>query len=173
MAKKCNYCNYELNKDWKYCPNCGKEIKSLKDYLNIGMEDVFQKIIKDFGSLFGNIINSQIPKLEIKVEKIPPNKEYISEQREEEPENNAIRDVSRIIDPKMIIRNKNETTIIELMMPEIESLDDVDIKEFRESVEVRAYFEDSMYFKIISIPQDKVMEDIVLENGILKLIFEG
>lgn len=173
MVKKCNYCKYELNKEWKYCPNCGKEIKSLKDYLNIGMEDVFNKIINDFGTLFGNIINSQMPKLEIKVEKIPQNKEYVPEKREENNENNTLREVSRIIDPKMIIRNKNETTIIELIMPEVESLDDIDIKEFKESIEVKAYFEDSMYFKIISIPEDKVMEDIVLENGILKLVFEG
>lgn len=87
--------------------------------------------------------------------------------------------VSRIIPPKQKVTEEPKAKItqlpgkvlVELDLPGVKSLNDVEIKELEESAEIKAIAKDKVYFKIITLPPELALINKELKDGKLTLEF--
>ena len=72
-------------------------------------------------------------------------------------------------EPKSHINKLPGKQFIEIELPGVKSIDDIDIIEGEESVEIRAYKGDTMFFKIMQIEQGQRVQNRQFKNGMLHL----
>lgn len=59
--------------------------------------------------------------------------------------------------------------VIELELPEVKSVSDITVNEFEESIEIRAYAKDTIYFKILAVPETYKLNRKNFKDGNLTL----
>jgi HSP20 family molecular chaperone IbpA len=183
---KCNECGLDLSEKWVFCPKCGSEVKagSEKDYLfdelNKEAERICQKIDKDdlldIKPLFEKsnrasgfsikITNTRGEKPKIDVKSFGDTHAL---QKPKKPNSRKI--PKKVVDPKTKINRLPTGLVIEIELPGVESAEDIEIHEFKESIEIRAFSKNRMYFKILHIPKNVGLTTKELNNGRLKLAF--
>ncbi len=172
MVRKCKSCEFDLQEKWNYCPKCGEKVPKISNIFNTGLEDIVDNILTDIQSLFGNIITKEnIPRVEVRIQKprIIPMQQVKKPSVKKKPERPI---PSEVIEPDVVIKHEKDRMIVELSVAGVKSMEDIDIEEFTESIEVRAYFEDKMYFKVLSIPQNLAISNTKYEKDILKIELE-
>lgn len=186
---KCASCKKDdINDGWTYCPYCGKTIKK-KPLYAIGMQDVAEKMLygvqnhlmkKLFFTLNDSIRQegSRPRGFTVKItSNDSPNPEKMDRStktawKETDMTISNNRPVPKeMIEPETSVVKQPDRLKIDVTIPGIASIDDIDVLEFKNSSEVRAYVGDTLYFKIIEKPQDLNLSEKKLCNDIFSLEF--
>jgi hypothetical protein len=99
-------------------------------------------------------------------------KKYGIEEEEEEKEVKKVREVKITEEPEAKILRKGNKVEIEVLLPDVESESEIEVKELEESIEIKAYAKNKAYFKIISKPLNKHISEKKFEKGRLTIILE-
>lgn len=166
----CRICNSALQETWTYCPYCGSK-KALA--VNEGFEEVFQVLEKRFRDIFGSNFPSDFPygkgfMVEISTDQGSP-KVSVKELETEKKARRPLISSSKVLEPHILVKAGGK--VLQVHLPLVKSQEDVSIKRFEDSLEVKAKAGDTVYFTII--PQDKTQKLIKHEfrNGVLTLKF--
>jgi len=153
---KCKRCGRELKKEWNYCPYCGEKKTLFKFSFNLFGKDVEEEIKEIFDELFPNIritFKTREPQKQIQIKKHVP-----------------IREVEKVVEPKTNIKRFLGKLEISIELPDVSSVNDIIIRKFSESIEIRAYAGKKMYFKVIPLEEEYNLFKKIFKNGILKLV---
>lgn len=74
-------------------------------------------------------------------------------------------------EPKTNIKQLPGKALVEIELPGVKSLHDIEIDELKRSAEIKAYTKDKMYFKIIQLPPNLRISQKDFKNGKLTLEF--
>jgi len=197
--KKCKDCGQKIKDDWNFCPNCGEELRDELSEENIfgSIEDEFKRIDKMFASDFdfpkfdmkmpkkSNGVNIIIrsgtgmrPQVEVKTsggykQLEPEIKRNLGIASAPVKEIKSLRSISRIAEePETDIKNEGSKQIIQIKLPDIKNLSDVEVKKLEQSLEIKAFGKDKTYFKLIPIPSNSNIVKKEFKNENLKIEIE-
>lgn len=172
---KCRICGNELADRWNYCPFCGA-------HKNFELEKSFEEVLnlfeKSFRDLLGVDFSGAPGKgfiVEVSQERGVPKvniRELVEEREIEDEANantgaNALRNIDAV-EPKVEVRGGGKT--VEVYLPGVDSENEVHLKKFENSVEVRAAAGEKTYFAIIPNVRSRFMKH-KFEKGLLTLSF--
>lgn len=171
---KCRICNAELQDNWGFCPYCGStKIERKGDF-----EEVLDVLEKSLRNIFGGNLLTEFPfgkgfMVEISQEKGRPRvsvREFKGDLlKGEEPRyEKPIPKNSEIVEPKVYVKEGGK--IVEALLPNVKSEDDVSIKKFENSIEIRAFSGKKVYFAIIPTKFPHLTRQ-KFENNVLTLNF--
>ena len=202
-SKKCKNCGKGLKNDWEFCPYCGVSVKEryrrpYDIFENIDKE--FERIDKMFGPIFvkfpkfgtespfkGSGISIVIksgtgrrPKVNVKTsghyKKLEPQIKRKLGVREggEVKEFKPERKPPKITEePETKVERIGNKQLVTIKIPDVKSLEDIDIRKLEQSLEVKAFAGDKAYFKLIPVKPNVQISDRSFKNGILKIeLFE-
>ncbi len=158
----CKNCGYGLREEWKYCPRCGNRILRIR-----GIFDEFFKMLR-IPSSFGGIKKSgKGRRIKVKITSRSPGRK----KRMKEKEKKIVTQKNlKVVEPATSVTKDDSYTKIEINMPGVENLEDIDFLRREDSVEIDAYTKDIRYFKIISLEnKDLIDKDFKDEKLILRL----
>ncbi|MFH1126982.1 MAG: hypothetical protein ABIG84_00490 [archaeon] len=187
---KCASCKKDaINDGWTYCPYCGEALKKGPLYA-IGMQDVAERMLyglqkslmkKLFITLKDTLrqeeeshargftvkITSDHAQSHAKMERSTK-----TTWKETDMTISKNRPVPKeTIEPETNIVKLPDRLKIDVSLPGIGCIDDIDVLEFKNSSEIRAYIGDTLYFKIIEKPQDLNLSEKKLCNDTFSLEF--
>ena len=161
---KCKKCGRELKKEWKYCPYCGEKIPKIRlpkifhkeEEVEREIEEEMENMLAAFG----------FPNIKIKFQTISPRQQQKTATRKQ----NKFRHINEVLEPKVSVKHVSNEIHISVFLPEVISIDDISINKFEESLEIRAYAGDKMYFKVIPISESSQILKKSFGNQMLKLV---
>lgn len=173
--KKCGNCGEGIKDSYRYCPNCGIELKKM---IETPFEDVakeLEKMNKVFGFGFSKIsfrpskdgVNIVITSGTEEYENAETGlkREFDVKPREERK---PVRIPKVTVEPETKIeRAGNKQTII-IKLPGVKSMEDVEVKRLEQSIEIKAFAGDKAYFKLIPIPSNALISK-EFDNNTLKI----
>jgi len=170
---KCRICNAELQDRWSFCPYCG----SNKIGLRGGFEEVLDTLEESLRNIFGGNLPTDFPfgkgfMIEISQEKGRPKVSVKDLEgdflKKEEKYERPIPKNSEVVEPKVSAKEGGRT--VEVLLPNVKSEDDISIKKFENSIEIRAFSDKKVYFAIIPI-RFPYLANKKFENSVLTLNF--
>ncbi|RLG15268.1 MAG: hypothetical protein DRN71_01750 [Candidatus Nanohalarchaeota archaeon] len=184
---KCKFCKKDLgDKQWKYCPHCGEELAK-KSIYSYGMQDVTSKMLsgiqrilmrKLFTTLAQAVKQSEGANTgSFRVKVISSKRPIAQATKQATVQTPDMTTASKRPIPKETIEPKADITKlpgklkINIPLPGIECMDDIDILKFENSCEIRAYTRNKLYFKIIQTPPNLYLNEKNLDNETLLLEF--
>ncbi|MCD6576273.1 MAG: zinc ribbon domain-containing protein [Nanoarchaeota archaeon] len=157
---RCKKCGREVKKDWKYCPYCGEKLKFRINFPKFFSEKSVEKEMEEILEAFG------FPNIKIMFKTYEePSKKIAQKQVRKELK----RDVNQIVEPKTNIKHIAGKILIEIFLPDVNSINDVSVRRLEESIEIRAYSGKKMYFKVIPISKDYEIIKEEFRNKMLKI----
>jgi len=119
---------------------------------------------------FGNVRPEDI---ERNIRGLPPNaplKEgFVRIENSPRQATQTSRKPGKISEPLSKIMTEGERVIVELSLPNVSSLKDIEVTELESSIEVRGYGKEESYFKIIAIPEGAKVVGKSFSGGTLRL----
>jgi HSP20 family molecular chaperone IbpA len=109
-------------------------------------------------------------KLEPEIKRRLGVREGIEEIEEEKPKRKPPRITE---EPETTIQRTGNVETIKIKLPDVKSLDDIEIKKLEQSLEVKAFVGDKVYFKLIPIKPHARISGKSFENGILRIELQG
>ncbi len=184
---KCKSCKKDLGEEqWKYCPHCGEEVTK-KPLYAFGMQDVANRMVSGIERHLMRKLFIALAETAKRSESANPRGFTVKITSAKRPVAQAVRQSTRqqpdmttaskrpvpkeTIEPNIDITKLPGKLKINIPLPGIECMDDIDILEFENSCEIRAYTEDKLYFKIIQVPQNLNLNEKNLNNETLILEF--
>jgi len=198
-SKKCRNCGKGLKDDWVACPYCGLPVKKVvRRPYNI-FEDIdkeFERIDKTFGPRFfkfpridvkpfrgGGIsitiksVTGKKPKVNVKTsgeyKKLEPQikrklgvREGVGEVKEFKPKRKPPKITE---EPETKVERIGNKQLISIKIPDVKSLEDIDIRKLEQSLEVKAFAGDKAYFKLLPIKPNVQILDKSFKKGTLKI----
>lgn len=187
---QCRTCKKEIgNKDWIYCPFCAKSI-SKKPFYSIGMKDIADKLLNNLQNRLTRELLKTIS-TSFRQERSPKNRGFsvkiianhqhtptVIKQTTKAPKTETDMTTAKVrpvpketIEPETIHKTMQDKHEIIIELPGIVNLEDIDILEFENSCEIRAYTDSTLYFKILEINQNLNLTKKNLDNEKLFLEF--
>jgi len=193
--KKCKNCSKETKSEWNFCAHCGDGLveKPIDDIFgDVGKE--FRRIDKEFKTDFrfprfrvrsplgGGGVSITItsgtgmqPKVEMKTsgeyKRLEPEikaKLGVKEYKRDVGEPNKEVKIPKVTEePETKIQRTGNKQTIKINLPDVKE-EDVQIKQLEQSIEIRAFAGDKVYFKLIPIPTNAYV-DKEFKDGILKI----
>jgi len=74
-------------------------------------------------------------------------------------------------EPEAKVSKEGKKTIIEIKLPDVEREEDIEVKRFEQSIEIRARAKDKLYFKLLPITGEIINKSF--KDGVLKIEIEG
>ncbi len=145
---RCSFCNSSVEESWKFCSFCGFELKRsnfssvrkvLGDDWFKAVDDMLKYIINNSDDLFNGLNKTITLKLD---ENLKP----VLESPEHEE---LVKSSGSVIEPVTNIKASGSNIFVEVNLPFVECVDDVEISLMLESIEVRARGGEMVYFKMI------------------------
>ena len=174
---KCKSCKRKLRKEWKFCPHCGESarfrLKIPNFFGNRHAEDDignFERDIEKMFSAFG------FPSVKFNVKTYRSDGGRFVENSEsfgpkiKTPKRKIERKISERAEPKTSIKTMPNKTIIDVYLPDITSQQDIILNKFEESLEIRAYAGERLYFKVVPVKRDSKIIKKSLKNNKLQII---
>lgn len=188
---KCPECGKKISGDWKYCPNCGSKLR--KSFLSSPFHSLFESIEKEFerinkmfdeeileiprvrlpskgGGISIKIVSGKGMKPKVDVRTFGDFKKFEPAIKERiiGEEVKKVRKPPKITEePESTMRRLGNKLIFEIKVPGVKSLEDVEIRRMKSSIEIKAWAGDKVYFKLFTVPEDFKVLDKKLEKGIL------
>jgi hypothetical protein len=161
---KCGFCSKNLERSWKYCPFCGEQKPGFFRNPFKGFSD--KLFTKSFEKMFKQIFDSMdVEELPFKNSKnfvikmsdldgVPKIKVYDSTRANIKKSKPAIsnRILKNVEEPQASLKEVSGNLFIELQIPDVKSIKDVEVTRLGESVEIRAFAKDKSYFKMVPVP---------------------
>ncbi len=178
-SKKCRNCDTKVKEEWSFCSNCGfplkesrrdplqeidKEMRHIDRMMEMKMPKYIRQPVKAKGvSITITSDNTSPPK--INVQAFGEHKHVHHEhKRPEKP----VRIPKSTEEPETKIYKTHNKQVITLNLPNVKSLEDIEIKQLDQSMEVKAFAGDKAYFKLIPIPSDAQVNN-EFKDGVLKI----
>lgn len=70
----------------------------------------------------------------------------------------------KVEEPKSEVRTEGSALILKVRLPGVKSKSDISLRTMRDSIEIRAYAGDKMYFKLFSMPAKSKIASTKLEG---------
>jgi len=172
--EKCKNCGEKVKDNWQFCPHCGKNLKEIEPFEDmekefkklsrIGLPKVFTKPTRGITIT----ISTGRPGFGVKTRRIEPQM-----RRKVEEVKKPIRIAKLTEEPETKVNRMGQKEIIQIKLPEVRSLDDIEVRRLEQSVEIRAFAGDKAYFKLIPISSGaeilrKEFKDNVLKIEVIK-----
>lgn len=177
---KCWNCSNEMDKSWTYCPSCGEQKKTFfrNPFKGFGdkffMKSVDRMFKQVFDSIDDDFMTGDSKSFTIKMSNLdgePDIKIYDSTKPVSEPKSEAKKVVDRVLknveEPDARVKSEGNSLFLELKIPSIKSINDVEITRLGESVEIRAFGKDKSYFKVLNAPASSKVLKKELRDGSL------
>ena len=163
----CSNCSKKFEKGWNYCPHCGEEKRGFfrnpfKGFSNKLFMKSFDKMFKQVFDSFNedNFSMGDSKNFVIKMSNLegtPDIKVYDNNSKMKVPVSKpVVRKTGRVLknveEPEASVSGVGNSVFVELKIPSVKSINDVEITKLGESIEVRAFGKDKSYFKVISVP---------------------
>ncbi|EEZ92856.1 MAG: hypothetical protein BJBARM4_0477 [Candidatus Parvarchaeum acidiphilum ARMAN-4] len=160
QKKKCLFCGISIEKDWSFCPHCGRPLKTQGiniSGVNIDVTKMVQEIIPQ---VLNGVFNGSIF----------TEKQQEAQERKESSSKQSF-SAKEIIEPEDLVSKHGDTVIHAIALPGVRYKDDIDIKKMENSIEIRAKNGDKLYLKIVRRDkrQSIVSEEFTNENLVLVL----
>lgn len=176
--KKCKNCNVKIDKNWAFCPSCGYQLRGGK------AKDMFQEFDKEFKQI-DKMMEMKAPQvvfppmkgkgisITITSDNVSPPKidvqpfgghKHLHHHVEQRPS----RIPKTMEEPETKMQNIKNRQIITLNLPDVKSLEDIEIKQLDQSIEIKAFAGDKAYFKLLPIPSNAVVNN-EFKDGVLKI----
>ncbi len=174
---KCRSCGTELEESWSFCPRCG--VKKGQEF-GRGIEDMmelFEKNIRGmfsggfplnfpFGKGFMVEISQEGGSPKVTVKELGENQYRGEQEGEGSPEKaRSVPTGAEIVEP--VVSAMGEKTVV-VQLPGVKAEEDIHIKRFHDSIEIRAFSDKKVYFAILPNIKSPNMEH-KFENGVLTL----
>jgi len=201
-SKKCRNCGKGLKDDWVACPYCGVSVKERVRKAYDIFDEISRDIMKEFERIdkFGprffkfpridvrprgegisitiRTVSGRKPKIDVKTsgeyKKLEPQIKRKLGVREGVEEFKPRRKPPKIIEePKIKVERIGNKQLITIKIPDVKSLEDIDIRKLEQSLEIKAFAGDKAYFKLIPIKPNIQISDKSFKNGILKIELLG
>jgi HSP20 family molecular chaperone IbpA len=89
--------------------------------------------------------------------------------KEEEP----VRKITKVTEePETQLKTAGNRQTIQLKLPEIKNLSDIEVKKLEQSMEIKAFAKDKTYFKLIPISSNFEIVNKEFKNNVLKIELE-
>ena len=183
---KCKRCNIEVKGGWRFCPICGTSIAeavtaplrfNFSEGINLEEDDfdeVFKQAFQEVDKMFKSIGMPGNINITVKTNRPGPaqvrqpvqSKKTVQQQRVVQLPQRIVKSAE---EPEMKMENAPNYISIELKVPGVASVKDIFIKKLNESIEVRAYAGDKMYFKVIPINPGADVAEKKFVSGILSI----
>ena len=75
-------------------------------------------------------------------------------------------------EPETKIETAGNKQIIQIKLPNVKNLKDIEIKKLEQSLEIKAFAKDNTYFKLIPIPSNSEIASREFKNNVLKIEIE-
>lgn len=191
----CERCGEKISKNYKYCPFCGANLKD-EEFNKFSLAEIkmpfpfnslFDQLAKEFDKLFedfetGGIrgkgisisISNETGVPVIKVGKIgkkkrvevrKPAQRKVRKLAKEELEKYA--SLPRE-EAKTEVKRFSDKVVYEISAPDVESIENVFVNKLQNSIEIKAFGKNKVYFKLI--PLDLKIKNYYLKDG--KIILE-
>lgn len=198
--KKCENCGEEVKDEWTFCPNCGEQLKEFpQESIFDDIEDEFKRIDKMFSSSFFDFPKFNVkfpkgsggisititsgtgrePKIDVKTsgsfKEVEPDikrKLGVKPSIEEVEEKPKVKQTKVAEEPETKIENIGNKQIIQIKLPNVKSLKDIEVKKLEQSVEVKAFADDVTYFKLIPVPSNSYITNKEFKNNVLRIEIE-
>ena len=168
-----------MEKGWNYCPKCGEEKKGFfrNPFKGFG-EKLFTK---SFDKMFKQVFDSMqevdlesdgsknfvikmsnldgVPDVQVFNSKKKP---VVKKRVQPRMSNRVLKNVE---EPEAKLRDYGNSLFVELTIPSVKSINDVEIVKLGESVEIRAFGKGKSYFKMISVPKASNVLKKELKDG--------
>jgi HSP20 family molecular chaperone IbpA len=167
----CRTCDSKLQEAWTYCPYCGTKRAST---VNRGFERVFQVMEKSFRDIFGSNFPADFPfgkgfMVEISEDQGSPKVSVKEFDKMEERKGKPIPRHSKVLEPHILVKEGGR--LLQVQLPLVKSKEDIAIKKFENSFEVKAKAGDKVYFTIIPHSKFPKLVKHEFRNGVLTLKF--
>ncbi len=188
--KKCENCQSGVKDSWSYCPFCGESLATVDKEL--------RKVQKDFEGLINipKIFNMPVenrdqqksegvyikilsghgepPKIEIR----SPSefRGSASKNYEEHKRTKSVASVRKppklTVEPETQIKKNGPMRVVILKLDDVKKKEDVEVRKLENSIEIRAYAGDKLYFTLIPLLPAEEFTSEKFENGNLILEFK-
>ena len=177
--KKCKSCSIKVESEWGFCPNCGNVLKDVRG------RDISQEVDRDFKQI-DKMFEMKVPKfmlrpplkakgvsITITSDSVSPpkiNVQAFGEHKHDHHhhEQKPARVAKSTEEPETKIQRHRDKQTITLNMPDVKSLEDIEIKQLSQSIEIKAFAGDKAYFKLIPIPSNAMVNN-EFKDGVLKI----
>lgn len=179
--KKCKNCESKVDSKWLFCPNCGINLKEVKE------KDIFQEVDREFKQI-DKMLGVKVPKFILKPplktkgvsititsDNVSPPKinvqtygEHKHHHHEHKHEEKPVRVPKTTEEPETKIQKTQNKQVITLNLPDVKSLEDIEIRQMHQSIEIKAFAGDKAYFKLIPVPSDATVNN-EFKDGVLKI----
>ncbi len=143
--KKCPVCGKEVKSDFNFCPYCGNPLRERSVVTAEELFDQFEKIIDEEFKKIESMFGFPIPRI-----KLFPAKKKMEEEGVKRKK------YKKVEEAEMKIEENEIEKIFRIMLPGVKKEEDIEIKELDESLEVRAYGKNKLYFKLVPVNPRKV-----------------
>lgn len=146
-----------------YCPFCGN---GLREQTKMEQNEIKPKFVINPRGMSITITSDNIspPKIDVRPYGENRHHHHVVEQK-------PAREVKTTEEPKTKIQRIKNKQIITMDIPDVKSLDDIEVKQLQQSIEIKAYAGDKAYFKLIPIPSNATVNN-EFKDGILKIEVE-
>ena len=158
QRKKCQFCGFSVEREWSFCPQCGRPLKLHGinvSGINIDVTKIVQDIIPQ---VFSGALNGSI---------------FTNHNEKQKKESYPRQDFSakEIIEPEDLISKHGDTIIHAISLPGVKKREDININRMQNSIEIRAKNGDKLYLKILrrDKKQNVISEEFANENLVLVL----
>jgi len=151
--KRCPNCGREIKSGWNFCPYCGYPLR--KEF------DPFRDIEKQMEGTFG----IKIPRIELTPKGIkitvtstpntykkPVKYKVIKPVEADTSPKISFEGIKETIEPKTEVKHLGYKDVIEIHLPGVKSMRDIQITQLEQSIEIKARVGDKLYFKLLPIP---------------------
>jgi len=162
-------CGEQLNNKWNYCPNCGIKLK--KKGRLIGFTGILNEVRNAFESLFSPDKQVQPTKsgftIRIKTGSPFEPEEDFKPARVERKLGPSLKLPKKLEEPKSKMSMHGDDIEVNIELPEVKSINDIELTRVGDSLEVRAVAKGKGYFKIINVPSEYKLINKKLHEGLL------
>ncbi len=179
IKKSCPHCRKKFEKNFDYCPWCGRPTIKKEDYGLLGKNDeeeffnnnfsffdkIFEKVFSDVNKIFSQNMNKNFIR-ELPFEKIQINfstspqkkqnpfnnqKELMNQEKKTAVRREVLDKNIQIIKAESNFKRLPEGILYEIKAPGVKSKKDITITPIEEGLEIRAYTKDKCYLKTIPL----------------------
>jgi len=172
MTMFCRYCGKFLSDTWRYCPHCGRKIEG--DPLDL----LFRRSIGGFSIRITSVSKEKLTG-ESREKESPHHPSEESTFRLSRYDAATIPSRKKrhsffhrdVLEPEGETHHIGKHTIIQVKLPGVKE-EDIDIRKLEESIEIKAFKNDTAYFKQVQVPQSSQIlshhlegDELIIEVG--------
>ena len=149
----CTQCQSALKQTWSYCPSCGETIQERRnDILETFFSEVYRQLEQEEASLQKEkaLTRECIARCKegLQTQQVVRGKLQTKQEVLQQAEN---QNKELVENPKIKVRRLSDMIVYTLAMPGLTRKKDVQINQLDQTIEIKAYAKDKVYFKVLNI----------------------